>query len=229
MRRGFTLIELLVVIAVIAVLVGLLLPALAGAREGGRASVCASNLRQAFILCRAYADENRGIGPAIGEPYLSLPNWALVVQSSGGQAGEGGVEMYSNRSALVCPTVDAAYGQDMTRTYAMNATGHAGLPGPPPDPDNFDDPLDPGHIAMDSVDRPSDTPLLVDSAIAFIPGNAPPPTRTASTLDFRNAEHLDKRLGRFHAGGRYSAGLLDGSSRVFGPGPVPPFWAEPLP
>jgi prepilin-type N-terminal cleavage/methylation domain-containing protein len=53
--RAFTLIELLVVIAIIAVLVGLLLPTLAGARESGRAVVCNSNVRQVTLGFTAYA------------------------------------------------------------------------------------------------------------------------------------------------------------------------------
>lgn len=53
-RRAFTLIELLVVVAVIAILIGLLLPALAQARESGRAAACGSNLRQLGVGLTTY-------------------------------------------------------------------------------------------------------------------------------------------------------------------------------
>jgi prepilin-type N-terminal cleavage/methylation domain-containing protein len=53
-RRGFTLIELLVVVAVIALLIAILLPALAGARKVARLGICESNLKQLGVATNTY-------------------------------------------------------------------------------------------------------------------------------------------------------------------------------
>ena len=99
-NKGFTLIELLVVIAIIAILAGLLLPALAKAKEKGRATSCLNNLKQVGIGMLMFADENDDMIPRGSAG--SARRWWLEFMP---YVPEGGTERdYRNIKIFMCPS-----------------------------------------------------------------------------------------------------------------------------
>ncbi len=110
-RRAFTLIELLVVIAIIALLIGLLVPSLASARDVAKQTKCAAYQKQIVTAASAYAAENRQIycsGPMdnrkrSGYGDLETAGWTADMVNGG----------YGKPGDMLCPTNPGGLNQNL--------------------------------------------------------------------------------------------------------------------
>ena len=99
----FTLIELLVVIAIIAILAGMLLPALNAARNKAYAIKCVNQQKQLFYPLMAYGNDNKEYSVHVHGESSSRPTWAYMLSGLG---YFGKIEFNAYRKAnMLCPSI----------------------------------------------------------------------------------------------------------------------------
>ena len=119
LSAGFTLVELCVVIAMTAILTALLLPALSSAKEKSRRVVCKSNLRQLYLVCRYYSDDDSDILPSAGD---NVGNYHSIRLSD--QTYSNLVENYAGGASNIFYCPNLAFSTGATAMEGHDAYGY---------------------------------------------------------------------------------------------------------
>lgn len=140
-RLGLTLVELLVVIAIVATLIGLLLPAVQGARESARRSQCMSNMRQiglAFLVCSdakkwlpaaCYTTGSTKLTtfpkPPVGNPARTEHSWRVLVMPYLEEKET--AALYNMKKHWYDTTTNLSSGSSVDATLGVRADSNAGI------------------------------------------------------------------------------------------------------
>jgi prepilin-type N-terminal cleavage/methylation domain-containing protein/prepilin-type processing-associated H-X9-DG protein len=128
-RCGFTLIELLVVIAIIAILAGMLLPALARAKEKARTIRCVSNQKQIVLGYLLYADDSRSYLPVAGAVFslgVAPCQWFFEIAPYVANLTTNWTNLVARDKVVACPSarLDNAVPKTVPGYQAYGGYGH---------------------------------------------------------------------------------------------------------
>ena len=159
---NFTLIELLVVIAIIAILAGLLLPALNGARRRGQSADCMNNLKQLGGAFGMLANDHDGTLPGGldkgWDNELAVYFLKSKIKNIGNQVPKDS-ELAGGLRVFVCKS-HKTKSASMPRSYTLNCAEDSPSQGVPADPADF---RFKSEIDVPSIDNPGGTVCLLEN------------------------------------------------------------------
>ena len=176
--RAFTLIELLIVIVIIALLVAIMLPAVAGVYSSAQSTKCASNQRQLALAWTMYTDEHRGMAmPHLRTSGLNRVYWygSENIATRSLDHTQGTLSYYlsaapGDRSVFECPAqpedsyTNQGSTDSFTSTYGYNAYGLA------PNTSGYFELYNQRTMRLADLTQPSDQLVFGDTLIALISG-----------------------------------------------------------